>query len=213
MKILVTGAAGFIGSRLMARLAERGDEVVGLDNINDYYDVRLKYGRLKENGFDGPFEGGSVAVSAKYPRCRFVKMSICDKAALDSLFENEKFDRVVNLAAQAGVRYSITNPYVYLESNLHGFLNILEACRNFGVGHLVYASSSSIYGLNEKVPFSEDDKADCPVSLYGATKKANELMAHSYSKLYGFASTGLRFSPSMARGAVRTCPRCFSLRP
>lgn len=193
MKILVTGAAGFIGSRLMARLAERGDEVVGLDNINDYYDVRLKYGRLRENGFEGPFQEGELVVSGKYPRCRFVKMSICDKAALDSLFENEKFDRVVNLAAQAGVRYSITNPYVYLESNLHGFLNILEACRNFGVGHLVYASSSSIYGLNEKVPFSEDDKADCPVSLYGATKKANELMAHSYSKLYGFASTGLRF--------------------
>jgi len=120
-------------------------------------------------------------------------MSICDKAAQDALFESEKFERVVNLAAQAGVRYSITNPYVYLESNLHGFLNILEACRNFGVEHLVYASSSSIYGLNEKVPFSEDDKADCPVSLYGATKKANELMAHSYSKLYGFASTGLRF--------------------
>ena len=161
MKILVTGAAGFIGSRLMARLAARGDEVVGLDNINDYYDVRLKYGRLRENGFEGPFQEGELVVSGKYPRCRFVKMSICDKAALDSLFENEKFDRVVNLAAQAGVRYSITNPYVYLESNLHGFLNILEACRNFGVGHLVYASSSSIYGLNEKVPFSEDDKADC----------------------------------------------------
>ena len=201
MKILVTGAAGFIGSRLMARLAERGDEVVGLDNINDYYDVRLKYGRLRENGFEGPFQEGELVVSGKYPRCRFVKMSICDKAALDSLFENEKFDRVVNLAAQAGVRYSITNPYVYLESNLHGFLNILEACRNFGVGHLVYASSSSIYGLNEKVPFSEDDKADCPVSLYGATKKANELMAHSYSKLYGFASTGLRFFTGLAMAA------------
>ena len=178
MKILVTGAAGFIGSRLLARLAERGDEVVGIDNINDYYDVRLKYGRLTENGFEGPFEDGKVIVSGKYPLCRFVRMSICDKEALDALFEKEKFDRVVNLAAQAGVRYSITNPYVYLESNLHGFLNILEACRNFGVGHLVYASSSSIYGLNEKVPFSEDDKADCPVSLYGATKKANELMAH-----------------------------------
>ena len=120
-------------------------------------------------------------------------MSICDKEALDAIFEAERFDKVVNLAAQAGVRYSITNPYSYLESNLHGFLNILEACRNFGVEHLVYASSSSIYGLNDKVPFSEDDKADCPVSLYGATKKANELMVHSYSKLYGFASTGLRF--------------------
>ncbi len=193
MKILVTGAAGFIGSRLMGRLAERGDEVVGLDNINDYYDVRLKYGRLEENGFSGSFEECSEVVSGKFPNSRFVRMSICDKAALDSLFGKERFDKVVNLAAQAGVRYSITNPYVYLQSNLQGFLNILEACRNFGVEHLVYASSSSIYGLNEKVPFSEEDKADCPVSLYGATKKANELMAHSYSKLYGFASTGLRF--------------------
>ncbi len=193
MKIFVTGAAGFIGSRLMGRLAERGDEVVGLDNINDYYDVRLKYGRLEENGFSGSFEECSEVVSGKFPNSRFVRMSICDKAALDSLFGKERFDKVVNLAAQAGVRYSITNPYVYLQSNLQGFLNILEACRNFGVEHLVYASSSSIYGLNEKVPFSEEDKADCPVSLYGATKKANELMAHSYSKLYGFASTGLRF--------------------
>ncbi len=193
MKILVTGAAGFIGSRLMGRLAERGDEVVGLDNINDYYDVRLKYGRLEENGFSGSFEECSEVVSGKFPNSRFVRMSICDKAALDSLFGKERFDKVVNLAAQAGVRYSITNPYVYLQSNLQGFLNILEACRNFGVEHLVYASSSSIYGLNEKIPFSEEDKADCPVSLYGATKKANELMAHSYSKLYGFASTGLRF--------------------
>lgn len=193
MKILVTGAAGFIGSRLMTRLAERGDDVVGIDNINDYYDVRLKYGRLAENGFSGPFEDGKEIVSERFPRCRFVRMSICDKEALDALFGRERFESVVNLAAQAGVRYSITNPYVYLESNLHGFLNVLEGCRNFGVGHLVYASSSSVYGLNEKVPFSEDDKADCPVSLYGTTKKANELMAHSYSKLYGFASTGLRF--------------------
>ena len=193
MKILVTGAAGFIGSRLMAKLAGRGDDVVGLDNINDYYDVRLKYGRLTENGFKGSFEEGKLCGSEIFPNCRFVRMSICDKPALDGLFEAEKFDKVVNLAAQAGVRYSITNPYSYLESNLHGFLNILEGCRNFSVAHLVYASSSSIYGLNDKVPFSEDDKADCPVSLYGATKKANELMAHSYSKLYGFASTGLRF--------------------
>ena len=193
MKILVTGAAGFIGSNLLGRLASRGDEVIGLDNINDYYDVRLKYGRLCVNGFDGPFEDGRVKVSSKWSSCRFVKLDICDKAALDALFAEEHFDTVVNLAAQAGVRYSITNPYAYLHSNLEGFLNILEACRNFEVRHLVYASSSSVYGLNTKVPFSEEDKADSPVSLYGATKKANELMAHSYSKLYGFATTGLRF--------------------
>lgn len=193
MKILVTGAAGFIGSGLMAALAGRGDEVVGIDNLNDYYDVRLKYARLAENGFRGDGEDGREETSGIFKNCRFVRMSICDKAALDGLFERERFDKVVNLAAQAGVRYSITNPYAYLESNLAGFLNILEACRNFGVGHLVYASSSSVYGLNDKAPFSEDDKTDCPVSLYGATKKTNELMAHSYSKLYGFASTGLRF--------------------
>ena len=193
MKILVTGAAGFIGSNLMGRLAARGDDVVGLDNINDYYDVRLKYGRLSSNGFDGSFEDGTVKSSTLWPSCRFVKLDICDKDALDSLFAEERFDTVVNLAAQAGVRYSITNPYSYLHSNLEGFLNILEGCRNFGVKHLVFASSSSVYGLNSKVPFNEADKADSPVSLYGATKKANELMAHSYSKLYGFASTGLRF--------------------
>lgn len=193
MKILVTGAAGFIGSNLMGRLAERGDEVVGLDNINDYYDVRLKHGRLAGNGYYGPFEDRTVYDSARWPHCRFIKADLCDKSFLDKVFRKERFDVVVNLAAQAGVRFSITNPYSYLRSNLEGFLDILEACRNFGVGHLVYASSSSIYGLNSKVPFSEEDKADSPVSLYGATKKSNELMAHSYSKLYGFATTGLRF--------------------
>ena len=193
MKILVTGAAGFIGSRLSGLLAARGDEVVGIDNINDYYDVRLKYGRLAENGFEGPFPDLERKVSSKWPAMSFIKMSICDKPSLDRLFESERFDKVVNLAAQAGVRYSIENPYAYLQSNLEGFLNILEGCRHNAVGHLVFASSSSIYGLNSKVPFSEEDKADRPVSLYGATKKANELMAHSYSKLYGFASTGLRF--------------------
>lgn len=193
MKILVTGAAGFIGSRLSGLLAARGDEVVGIDNINDYYDVRLKYGRLSENGFEGPFPDLERKVSSKWPAMSFIKMSICDKPSLDRLFESERFDKVVNLAAQAGVRYSIENPYAYLQSNLEGFLNILEGCRHNAVGHLVFASSSSIYGLNSKVPFSEEDKADRPVSLYGATKKANELMAHSYSKLYGFASTGLRF--------------------
>ena len=177
MKILVTGAAGFIGSKLAYCLAQRGDDVVGVDNLNDYYDVRLKEGRLHEFG-DG---------------WRFVKMSIDDKEQLDALFAAEKFDRVVNLAAQAGVRYSITNPYSYMQSNLVGFLNILEACRHFSVPHLVFASSSSVYGMNEKVPYCEEDKADTPVSLYAASKKSNELMAHCYSKLYGFSCIGLRF--------------------
>ena len=193
MKILVTGAAGFIGANLMGRLAARGDVVVGLDSINDYYDIRLKYGRLAGNGFDGPFEEKVFSCSSVWPLCRFIKGDICDKPFIDDLFTREKFDVVVNLAAQAGVRYSITNPYAYLHSNLEGFLNILEACRNNEVGHLVFASSSSVYGWSAKVPFSEDDKADTPVSLYGATKKSNELMAHSYSKLYGIPATGLRF--------------------
>lgn len=196
MKILVTGAAGFIGSQLMEQLARRGDEVVGLDNINDYYDVRLKYGRLRRAGFE--FDGneaefGKVVASNVFPNCRFVRMSIDDKTSIDQLFSAERFDKVVNLAAQAGVRYSITNPYAYLESNLIGFLNILEACRNFDVKYLVYASSSSVYGLNTETPYKESDKVDTPVSLYAATKKSNELMAHAYSKLYGMKVTGLRY--------------------
>lgn len=196
MKILVTGAAGFIGSQLMEQLARRGDEVVGLDNINDYYDVRLKYGRLRRAGFE--FDGneaefGKVVASNVFPNCRFVRMSIDDKTSIDQLFAAERFDKVVNLAAQAGVRYSITNPYAYLESNLIGFLNILEACRNFDVKYLVYASSSSVYGLNTETPYKESDKVDTPVSLYAATKKSNELMAHAYSKLYGMKVTGLRY--------------------
>ena len=196
MKILVTGAAGFIGSRLMMKLAERGDSVVGIDNVNDYYDVRLKYGRLRSAGFEvGPsgVKWGEEMRSRRYRDCRFVRMSIDDKHGVDTLFAQEEFDTVVNLAAQAGVRYSITNPYAYLQSNLVGFLNILEACRNNKVGYLVYASSSSVYGSNEKVPYSEDDKVDTPVSLYAATKKSNELMAHAYSKLYGIKVTGLRY--------------------
>lgn len=196
MKILVTGAAGFIGSKLMYMLARRGDVVVGIDNINDYYDPRLKYGRLRECGIyaeNDDMEWGRMAESTLLPNCRFCRMAIDDKESLDALFKEEKFDKVVNLAAQAGVRYSITNPYAYLQSNLVGFLNVLEACRNYGVRHLVYASSSSVYGMNEKVPYSEDDKVVSPVSLYAASKKSNELMAHAYSKLYGFATTGLRY--------------------
>lgn len=196
MKILVTGGAGFIGSKISMLLAERGDEVVALDNINDYYDQRLKYGRLGTLlGIDiqGEAEWKRDYPSSRYPTLRFVRMGIEDKEALDALFEREHFDKVINLAAQAGVRYSITNPYVYLTSNLVGFLNILEACRNHPVKHLLFASSSSVYGLNTKAPFSEDDKVDCPVSLYAASKKSNELMAHSYSKLYGIPATGLRY--------------------
>ncbi|MBR5686527.1 MAG: NAD-dependent epimerase [Prevotella sp.] len=196
MKILVTGAAGFIGSKIAGLLAERGDEVVGIDNINDYYDIRLKLGRLEELGIgDGKtdIESGSTYQSATYPTLRFQRMALEDKETIDRLFAEEHFDKVVNLAAQAGVRYSITNPYSYLTSNLTGFLNILEACRNNPVKHLLFASSSSVYGMNTKAPFSEDDKVDAPVSLYAASKKANELMAHSYSKLYGIPATGLRY--------------------
>lgn len=183
-KILVTGAAGFIGSKLTYELVNRGDIVVGVDNINDYYDVRLKYGRLREIlGVD----------ENRFPNFRFVRMAIEDKESLDALFAAEHFDVVVNLAAQAGVRYSITNPYAYMQSNLVGFLNILEACRNYNVPKLVFASSSSVYGMNEKVPYNEEDKVDTPVSLYAASKKANELMAHSYAKLYGIQCIGLRF--------------------
>ena len=179
MKILVTGAAGFIGSKVAWRLAGRGDEVVGLDNFNDYYDVGLKYARVKQ------FFAG--------PGLSLVRMDITDKAALDALFEREHFDKMVHLAAQAGVRRSIAEPYAYLQSNVAGFLNVLESCRNHGIGHLVYASSSSVYGANAKVPFAEDDKTDSPVSLYAATKKSNELMAYAYANLYGIATTGLRF--------------------
>lgn len=177
-KILVTGAAGFIGSKLAYELVKRGDEIVGVDNINDYYDVRLKYGRIHE---------------FSHPNMQFVQMSIEDKVSLDALFEKEKFEMVVNLAAQAGVRYSISHPYSYMQSNLVGFLNILEACRHNNIPKLVFASSSSVYGMNEKVPYEEDDKVDTPVSLYAASKKSNELMAHCYSKLYGMQCIGLRF--------------------
>ena len=179
--ILVTGAAGFIGANLVKELlSTTDDKIVGIDNLNTYYDVSLKKYRLKEiENLNGDFT--------------FVKGSIADKALLDSLFETYNFNIVVNLAAQAGVRYSITNPDVYIESNMIGFYNILEECRHHPVEHLVYASSSSVYGSNKKVPYSTDDKVDNPVSLYAATKKSNELFAHAYSKLYNIPSTGLRF--------------------
>lgn len=197
MKILVTGVAGFIGSKLANMLSARGDEVVGIDNINDYYDVRLKYARLSEllgvfsPSCDMPL--GEACRSKLFPNFRFVRLSIDDKLAIDQLFQEEQFDVVVNLAAQAGVRYSITNPYSYMQSNIVGFLNILEACRYNNVHKLVFASSSSVYGMNEKVPYSEEDKVDTPVSLYAASKKSNELMAHSYAKLYGLQCIGLRY--------------------
>ena len=179
MKILVTGAAGFIGSTLSHRLLARGDEVLGYDNLNDYYDPTLKEARLARLT---PQDGFS-----------FVRASLEDRPALEKAFAEFKPQRVVNLAAQAGVRYSLTNPYAYIESNIVGFINVLEACRHGGVEHLVYASSSSVYGANKKLPFSVQDAVDHPVSLYAATKKANELMAHTYSHLYGLPTTGLRF--------------------
>jgi UDP-glucuronate 4-epimerase len=179
MKILVTGAAGFIGMHVVQRLVARGDNVVGIDNLNAYYDPALKQSRL--------------AQLAALEAFRFERLDVVDGTALDALFARERFDRVVHLAAQAGVRYSIDNPLAYGESNLAGFLNVLEACRRHPVEHLVYASSSSVYGGNAKMPFSESDSVDHPVSLYAATKKANELMAHTYSHLYGIPTTGLRF--------------------
>lgn len=185
--ILITGAAGFIGSNLVSELIKTMDDVVivGLDNVNDYYDVSLKEYRLRKID--------ELASENQRVKWEFVRGSIADKALVNSLFEKYRFNVVVNLAAQAGVRYSITNPDAYIESNIIGFYNILEACRHYPVEHLVYASSSSVYGSNEKVPYSTDDRVDNPVSLYAATKKSNELLAHSYSKLYNIPSTGLRF--------------------
>lgn len=195
MKVLVTGAAGFIGFHAINRLAARSDEVVGLDNINDYYAVELKYARLEAAGIarEEAQQPQRMVQSRVWPGYRFVRADLTDKAFLDALFAAEEFDAVINLAAQAGVRYSIENPYAYIQSNINGFLNILEACRHYPVQHLVYASSSSVYGLNDKIPYAESDMTDRPVSLYAATKKSNELMAHAYSKLYGIPATGLRF--------------------
>ena len=194
MKILVTGTAGFIGFYLAKRLLSGGNEVVGLDNINDYYDVRLKYARLKETGItQDSVEYGKLAQSKTFDNYRFVKANLKDRELLEKLFVSEKFDIVVNLAAQAGVRYSIENPHTYIDSNIVGFMNILECCRHNNIKHLVYASSSSVYGNSDKIPFSEEDRVDYPISLYAATKKANELMAHTYSHLYHLPATGLRF--------------------
>ena len=194
MKILVTGTAGFIGFHLAKRLLERGDTVVGLDVINDYYDVDLKYARLAETGIRREKTGyGKIVKSSVYPGYSFIQLDLQDKKGMNELFKSEKFDKVCNLAAQAGVRYSLTNPDAYIESNIIGFLNVLEACRHNGIKHLVYASSSSVYGANETLPFSTSDNVDHPVSLYAASKKSNELMAHVYSHLFGIPTTGLRF--------------------
>jgi UDP-glucuronate 4-epimerase len=194
MKILITGTAGFIGFHLANKLIARGDEVVGLDCINDYYDQSVKYGRLNYAGIDRKgIEYNKLTQSSKNTNYRFIKLQLEDKENLDSLFELEQFDSVCNLAAQAGVRYSIENPNAYINANIIGFINILESCRHYGVENLSYASSSSVYGLNESYPFSTSDNVDHPMSLYAATKKSNELMAHTYSHLYGFSTTGLRF--------------------
>ncbi len=226
MNLLITGTAGFIGYHLTNRLLERGDSVVGLDSINDYYAVNLKYRRLQDAGISvgllrsdklqlavnspqpaplalrasGSADQGEIDyceadyfTSKKFPNYRFIKANLEDKEAIDRIFSENKFDTVVNLAAQAGVRYSLINPNAYIQSNIVGFANILEACRHHSVKHLVYASSSSVYGLNEAMPFSTSDNVDHPVSLYAASKKSNELMAHTYSHLFGLPTTGLRF--------------------
>ena len=179
MRVLVTGAAGFIGFHVASKLLQRGDMVVGLDNLNDYYDVRLKKARLEQ--------------IAGHEAFTFERIDLADRPALEALFQRHDFDAVINLAAQAGVRYSLENPHAYIDSNIVGFMNVLECCRHHQIGHLVYASSSSVYGLNTRMPFSVHDNVDHPISLYAASKKANELMAHTYSHLYGLPTTGLRF--------------------
>lgn len=194
MKILVTGCAGFIGFHLTRRLLSLGYEVTGIDNINDYYDVKLKYDRLAELGIDKNEIGSRLfSGSMRYPNLKFCKMDLIDQPAIFSLFDQSDFDLVVNLAAQAGVRHSITHPQVYIDSNIQGFFNILEASRKFHIKHLIYASSSSVYGLGSQLPFSTSGNTDQPASLYAATKKCNELLAHSYSHVFNLATTGLRF--------------------
>ena len=195
MKILVTGMAGFIGFYMAKRLAENGHDIYGIDNINNYYDIQLKYDRLNElgiNQLDASVEL-KVCRSSKYSNIRFKKVDLIDEKEIENIFKEEKFEKVCHLAAQAGVRYSIDNPRTYIDSNIVGFLNILEGCRNHNVKHLVYASSSSVYGQNKKVPFQTTDNVDHPISLYAATKKSNELMAYAYGHLYNFKTTGLRF--------------------
>lgn len=194
MKILVTGVAGFIGYHLLNSLVTKGDTVIGLDSINDYYNVDLKYARLMETGIRREeIKYNTLVQSSKYHNYRFIKLDLLERESLESLFRCEQFDVVVNLAAQAGVRYSIENPYSYIDSNINGFINLLECSRHNKIAHFVYASSSSVYGANSKVPFSELDKVDSPISLYAATKKSNELMANVYNELYGINTVGLRF--------------------
>ncbi|WP_396634850.1 NAD-dependent epimerase [Maribacter sp. R86514] len=195
MKILVTGAAGFIGFFVTKSLLESGHTVVGLDNINDYYDVNLKYDRLRELGItkSNAEVFNKIAISERNSQFSFIRLNLEDREHLPLLFKEQAFDKVCNLAAQAGVRYSLENPEAYVDSNVVGFLNILECCRHNKIKHLIYASSSSVYGLNEKIPFETSDNVDHPISLYAATKKSNELMAHTYAHLYGFKTTGLRF--------------------
>jgi UDP-glucuronate 4-epimerase len=194
MKYLVTGTAGFIGFHVAKKLIEKGEQVVGLDSINDYYDINLKYARLEHMGIEKEkLNYGKVLQSNKYPEYSFIQLDLTEKEKLSELFKAEKFDVVIHLAAQAGVRYSLSNPEVYIQSNIIAFLNVLECCRYYPVKHLVYASSSSVYGANEKLPFSTSDSVDHPISLYAASKKSNELMAHTYSHLFGIPTTGLRF--------------------
>lgn len=194
MKILVTGSAGFIGYHVSRELLSQGHAVTGIDNINDYYDVQLKYARLKETGIEEQnIKPGEYVQSTVFDSYQFIRMDLNDREALNDLFEKEHFSHVIHLAAQAGVRYSLQNPFAYIHSNITGFMNLLEACRHNPVKHLVYASSSSVYGDKTDTPFSESDNTDQPVSLYAATKKANELMAYSYARLYHIPATGIRF--------------------